>query len=94
MKGCCFHLENIGVFVSAITAAQCNHLAKPHKVHCMARRDTYPNQHVGITVRAQIYRWKERDAAGVPQVQTPRIAWSFIPFALFTGWRGEVRSSS
>ena len=39
----------------------------------MARRDTYPNQHVGITVRAQIYRWKERDAAGVPQVHTPHI---------------------
>jgi len=31
-------------------------------------RDTYPNQHVGITVRALIYRWMDRDAAGVPQV--------------------------
>ena len=31
-------------------------------------RDTYPNQHVGITVRVQIYRWIDRDAAGVPQV--------------------------
>ncbi len=30
--------------------------------------DTYPNQHVGITVRALIYRWMDRDAAGVPQV--------------------------
>ncbi|KAL0049466.1 hypothetical protein WJX82_003049 [Trebouxia sp. C0006] len=29
--------------------------------------DTYPNQHVGITVRALIYRWMDRDAAGVPQ---------------------------
>lgn len=31
-------------------------------------RDTYPNQHVGITTRALIYRWMDRDAAGVPQV--------------------------
>ena len=36
-----------------------------HDVTC---RDTYPNQHVGITVRALIYRWMDRDAAGVPQV--------------------------
>ncbi|DBA66589.1 TPA: hypothetical protein ACH3X2_002245 [Trebouxia sp. C0005] len=32
--------------------------------------DTYPNQHVGITVRALIYRWMDRDAAGVPQDYT------------------------
>lgn len=37
-------------------------------MHDLACRDTYPNQHVGITVRALIYRWMDRDAAGVPQV--------------------------
>ncbi len=37
------------------------------RMACLCR-DTYPNHHVGITVRALIYRWMDRDAAGVPQV--------------------------
>lgn len=33
-----------------------------------AYRDTYPNQHVEISVRVYIYRWISTDVSGIPQV--------------------------
>lgn len=58
-------LENTFVISSAMVL---NH-GTEKKHPCLQFRvgDTYPNQHVGISVRAQIYRWKDRNAAGVPQ---------------------------
>ena len=32
-------------------------------------RDTYPNQHVEISVRIYIYRWITTDVSGIPQVR-------------------------
>ncbi|KAL3145430.1 hypothetical protein ABBQ38_001675 [Trebouxia sp. C0009 RCD-2024] len=58
-------LENTFVISAGMVL---NHGAGKEHPHLQFRvGDTYPNQHVGITVRAQIYRWKERNAAGVPQ---------------------------
>lgn len=38
-----------------------------HRCYGM-RRDTYPNQHVEISVRVYIYRWISTDLSGIPQV--------------------------
>lgn len=35
---------------------------------CLLCRDTYPNQHVEISVRVYIYRWITTDVSGIPQV--------------------------